>query len=263
MLLIIAPSKTQEKEPLPVTKLPSTMPQFLGKSAQLICELQKISQSELAQLMKTSPKLTEATYRLIHNFTTPFHQHNAHPALYSFQGDAYAMIECGNYDEKELDHAQNHLIILSGLYGILRPLDLMQPYRLEMGLKFSPLQKKNLYQFWQEDITTAVIKELEQKEEKSIINLASNEYAKVLMQKRLQQHGCRFITITFQQPHAKAADGYKTIPIHSKRARGMMVDFMIKNSLNSAEQLQNFTKNGYRFSTKHSTENNWIFRQKE
>ncbi len=260
MLLILSPSKTQERIEYP-GHLKPTIPQFLQESIQLVNELKKIRQPQLAQLMKTSAKLTEATYRLIHNFTTPFHQHNAHPALYTFQGDAYAMLDSQNYTETELACAQNHLVILSGLYGILRPLDLIQPYRLEMGLKFSPAKAKNLYQFWQKKITAEILQRLAATADATLVNLASSEYARVLNKKMLVQNGCRIITITFQQPHAKAADGYKTIPIHAKRARGLMVDFAFKKRIKTAEQLHAFTENGYLFSPEHSTGDNWIFRQ--
>ncbi len=263
MLLILAPSKTQKQEPLPAGSPQPTTPQFLEKSTKLINQLKSLSPAELAQLMKTSDKLTAATYRLIHNFTTPFHQQNAHPALYTFHGDAYDMVDNSSYSPTQLSYAQNHLIILSGLYGILRPLDLMQPYRLEMGLKFSPLQQKNLYQFWQQEITARVIKQLAAAKEKTIINLASNEYTKVLDKKALAANGCNLITITFQQPHAKGAEGYKTIPIHSKRARGLMTDYAIKKTLTEPEQLLVFAGNGYQFSVENSSADNWVFRQKQ
>ncbi len=263
MLLVIAPSKTQRKEELPAACQQTTTPQFIHKSEQLIDELKVLSEPQLAELMKTSAKLTAATYRLIHNFTTPFHRQNAHPALYTFKGDAYAMIDGQSYGAAELDYAQQHLIILSGLYGMLRPLDLMQPYRLEMGLKFAAAGMKNLYQFWQQELTAAVIARLAAAKEQTIINLASDEYAKVLDKKALQKNGCSMITITFQQPHAKGVDGYKTIPIHSKRARGLMVDFAIKNRCINAQQLTAFTENGYLFSTEKSTDKSWVFRQEQ
>ncbi len=261
MLLVIAPAKTQKKAELPAACRQFSSPHFINKSKQLINELKAFSEPQLAKMMKTSARLTAATYRQIHNFTTPFHKENAHPALYTFQGDAYAMIDTAGYSDTQLAYAQKHLVILSGLYGMLRPLDLMQPYRLEMGLKFAPAGMKNLYQFWQQEITARIVQQLAAAAEKTVINLASDEYAKVLDKKVLQQNGCDIITITFQQPHTKGTGGYRTIPIHSKRARGMMVDFIIKNRLTKAEQLKVFSEGDYLFNPEKSTEKSWVFHQ--
>ncbi len=263
MIIVTAPSKTQ-KPPAETAAVyrDFTIPLLLDKSIQLIAELRKLSSDELAALMKTSDKLTTSTYRLIHNFSSPFHLQNASHAIRTFQGDAYQAIDSENYSTAQLDHAQKHLVILSGLYGLLRPLDLIQPYRLEMGLKFAPSGNRNLYQFWKEELTEKLVGLLEQTTSRTIVNLASDEYAKVLDKKQLAAKKCRIVEISFQQPHPKGKDGYKTIPIHSKRARGKMIDFSIKNTIAEAKRLQQFSDEGYAFMPPLSSQNCWVFRRK-
>lgn len=263
MILLTAPSKTQlAPAEIPPLFTDFTLPQLLEKSAQLIAELKPLTTKELAALMKTSDRLTEATYRQIQQFTTPFHQQNASHAIRTFRGDVYEAISSDNYTKAQLDYCQHHLIILSGLYGLLRPLDLMQPYRLEMGLKFSPCGTENLYHFWREKVTDKVLAQLIATDETTLVNLASAEYAKVIDKKRLVGEKCRMVEIIFQQPHPKGKEGYKIIPIHSKRARGEMIHFAIINGVTTAEDLLEFTVGGYAFVRQNSTENTWVFRQK-
>ncbi|PID74947.1 MAG: hypothetical protein CSB28_00585 [Desulfobacterales bacterium] len=251
MLLITAPSKTQE----PISPAPQkySLPPFLEKSAELVALLRRYSLAELCTLMKMSPRLGERTAENLANFQLPFTQENAHQALFTFQGDAYSAITATAYQAEQLDHAQRHLRILSGLYGILRPLDLMQPYRLEMGLKLPTEQETNLYQFWGNLLTEQINKTCERHGHDTVVNLASNEYSRSINKKLLQP---RFLTITFKE---QKAGGYKTIPIYSKRARGMMIDTMIRKQLTTIDQLQSFNQDNYAFSEEFSKEKEWVF----
>ncbi len=203
--------------------------------------------------MKTSPKLPESTFQRIHNFTTPFTPENAKQAIFTFQGDAYDSIEANNYSTEELDYAQKHVNILSGLYGLLRPLDLMQPYRLEMGLKLSVGGCNNLYQLLKEDVTELLNERLQESGDRTVVNLASTEYSKVIDKKRLQGE---MIEMVFQQEHKGKM---KTIPIHSKRARGLMIHYTISNKIDKALQLQRFNLDGYSIDRSRSTETKWFF----
>lgn len=262
MILFTAPSKTQSP---PIQNNPAyqdfTLPQSLNKSTQLINELKKLTEKQLAELMKTSAKLTTATLQKIRSFSTPFTLENAGHTLRTFHGDAYDAITAEQYTVDQLNYAQDHLIILSGLYGILRPLDLMQPYRLEMGTRLKFSGYKNLYQFWQEEITAKVLALLTQTSDATLINLASAEYSKAIDKKQIIKNGGRMIEVLFQQPHPKGKDRYNTIPIHSKRARGKMIHFAIQNNVTEAEKLQEFSADGYLFIPVKSTPQTWLFRK--
>ncbi len=251
MLLVTAPSKTQEAiSPAPREY---SLPPFLEKSADLIALLRDYSLDELCALMKMSPRLGESTREKLTNFQLPLTPENACQALFTFQGDAYSSIRPTAYQPAQLAHAQRHLRILSGLYGILRPLDLMHPYRLEMGLKLATGQGGNLYQFWGNLLTEQINRTCERYGHKTVVNLASNEYSRAINKKLL---GPRFLTITFKE---QKAGGYKTIPIYSKRARGMIIDMMIEKQLDTVEQLQLFAEDNYAFSAEFSTEKEWVF----
>lgn len=254
MQIITAPSKTQVFNGRDFAD--HTLPPRLAKAERIIARLKELSFSELGQLMKTSDKLTESTRRRIAQFSLPFSPANARQALFTFQGDAYSAICGDSYSAAQLHHAQRHLVILSGLYGALRPLDLMQPYRLEMSCRLSVDGSPDLYHFWRDEVTSTINEAFCSDEDKTLINLASAEYAKVIDRKALQP---RFITITFRQPHKKG--GYRTIPIHSKRARGAMIHFMISGGIDTAEGLLEFNLDGYRFNRKESTDDEWIFLQ--
>ena len=184
MQLITAPSKTQEFNERSFAA--HTLPSCLTTSLTVNKCLKTMSKNELAALMKTSPKLTESTHKRIRSFITPFTPDNAKQAIFTFQGDAYEAITAESYSEQELQHAQVHLNILSGLYGLLRPLDLMQPYRLEMGAKLSVGGCKNLYQLWKKEVTALLNVRLKQSTDTTVVNLASTEYSKVIDRKQLQ-----------------------------------------------------------------------------
>jgi cytoplasmic iron level regulating protein YaaA (DUF328/UPF0246 family) len=206
--------------------------------------------------MKTSEKLTNSTHQLIHNFELPFSIEKTRQAIFTFQGDAYSRMSPETYSEEELYYAQDHLCILSGLYGVLRPLDLMFPYRLEMGTKTPILQTKNLYDYWSEDLTDFMNSSLAEMKSKAVINLASAEYSRTINQKRLQG---KFITIVFRQEKNGA---YKTIPIYSKRARGLMTHFTISRQIKNPEDLKAFSLDGYSYREKESSKEIWFFEKR-
>lgn len=251
MQFITAPSKTQHFNGRNYYTF--TLPTCLDTCKKVNLTLRSMDKDELATLMKTSPKLTESTHQRIHSFTTPFSLKNSKQALFTFQGDAYDAIRADLYTEEELQYAQKHLNILSGLYGLLRPLDLMQPYRLEMGAKLSVDGLGNLYLLWKEEITEVLNQRLQLSQDTSVINLASTEYSKVIDRKQLQG---KIVEVIFQQEHKGSI---KTIPIHSKRARGLMLHFAISNKIEKALELQHFNLDGYSLDESKSTEESWTF----
>lgn len=251
MQIITAPSKTQQFNGRIYAQY--TQPLLLNRAKILIDRLKLLDRDELSRLMRTSERLTESTYQRIHAFTLPFSPDNAQQALFTFQGDAYSAIKAADYSPEQLHYAQEHLFILSGLYGLLRPLDLMQPYRLEMGCFLSVAGVDTLYQFWREKITASLDEAFTESADRVLVNLASKEYAKVVDEKKLQ---AEMVHITFQQMHKGRL---RTIPIHSKRARGMMTDFAITNHIDEATGLQQFRVDGYSFSREYSSATEWLF----
>jgi len=255
MQIIIAPSKTQKFNGRYETTW--TMPTFIEQAGKIMKGLQGLNDTELADLMKISASLTRTTRRKLDDFTTPFTPENAKQALFTFQGDAYQAVDAENYTPAQLQYAQSHLFILSGLYGALRPMDLMQPYRLEMGSQFQVADARNLYALWTADLTRLIGDAVQRDSEQVLVNLASAEYSKVIDSKGIPGPT---IDIVFKQ---KSKGQYKTIAIHTKRARGMMLDFAIKGELQSARQLKGFTADGYEYSEEGSTDNQWLFLRRE
>lgn len=252
MLILLSPSKSLNLETKIISKTHS-IPAFLKDSQILINELKKFSAQDLAKLMKISDKLAELNFERYVNFKTPFTIQNSKPAIFTFDGDVYEGIDAENYSEKNLTFAQNHLRILSCLYGILKPLDLIQPYRLEMGTNLKNPKGKNLYQFWQEKITDFLNKELENFSEKIILNLASEEYFSAVDDSKIKG---QIINIIFKE---KKGNDYKVIGIFAKKARGLMADHIIKNKIQKAEEIKKFNHSGYKFNPGFSDKNNWWF----
>ena len=251
MLLFTAPSKTQKpvERSFPV----STTPVLIDQSRQLIDLLKTYTVEELCTLMKMSRPLGELTAERIGAFELPFTPKNSRQAIFTFQGDAYDAVTPLDYSEQQLRHAQEHLIILSGLYGVLRPLDLTQPYRLEMGTRLATDKGKNLYNFWGSAITDLVNRMCHERGITTVVNLASTEYARALLTRELVPDR---LTVTFKEEQGGSC---KTIPIHSKRARGMMIHFMIENRLNRPDQWRKFTAGGYGLREDLSTAQEWVF----
>lgn len=251
MIFIVSPSKTQRPGLAPGT--PYFQPQFMRQATALIDVLRQLKRGELARLMNISEKLTDLNYLRIHEFSIPHTAKNSGTALTTFQGDAFSAMTTGSYSQDDFQFAHAHLRILSGLYGILRPLDLMQPYRLEMATKLVSEKGQNLYEFWGTAITESFNKELEYMKEQVIINCASREYSRTLQQNLL---AAPMLNITFRQ---RKDNVLKTIAIHAKRARGLFVDYLIKNRVSDIDQLTSFTGAGYEFAPNLSSSSELVF----
>ena len=252
MLMLISPAKTLDYQTPPATTN-CTMPEYLEKSAQLIEVVSKKSSPQLMKLMHVSQKIAEINVERFNQWQLPFNSENAKQAVLAFKGDVYTGLDASALAEDKLDYAQQHLRIISGLYGLLRPLDLIQPYRLEMGLKLKIKETSNLYQFWGEQITDAVNSMLVKQYEPVLINLASNEYFKAIQKKNLDG---RLVTPLFKD--WKNGE-YKMISFFAKKARGMMVRYAIDNKLQKVEGLQDFDYEGYSFNQELSQDDNWVF----
>lgn len=252
MLIVISPAKTLDYETPPVTRH-HTQPAMLKYSRRLIGELRGHSARDLAKLMKLSEKLARLNYERYQAWKTPFTTGNAKQAVLAMRGEVYAGLDAGSLNDNDFDYAQRHLRILSGLYGVLRPLDLMQPYRLEMGTRLPNPEGRDLYAFWGEHITAEVNRALKAQDDDILINLASNEYFKAIKPAQLQG---RIITPQFKE---KREQGYRVIGLFAKRARGLMSRHIIRDRLRDPEQLKTFKAEGYRFSKAHSRDDLWTF----
>jgi cytoplasmic iron level regulating protein YaaA (DUF328/UPF0246 family) len=252
MLITISPAKTLDYETPPITKT-HTKPAFLKQTRSLIDNLRNYSAMDLAELMKLSMKLSQLNFDRYHSWKTPFTLKNAKQAALAMKGDVYSGLDAETLDEEGFNFAQKHLRILSGLYGILRPLDLMQPYRLEMGTRLPNEQGKDLYAFWGERITQAINKDLKAQGDDILINLASNEYFKSIKPKLVRG---RIITPQFKE---KKDGSYRMIGVFAKRARGLMSRYIIDNRLQEPETIQNFDWEGYCYNKRLSKEDQWVF----
>jgi cytoplasmic iron level regulating protein YaaA (DUF328/UPF0246 family) len=252
MIILINSSKTLDFETPPqISRF--TQPELLRKSEYLAKQLKKLSESELSKLMGVSPKLAALTAERYANWKTPFTAANAKQALLAFQGDVYSGIQIEKYTVKEFDFAQKHLRILAGLYGILRPLDLIQPYRLEMATKLATDRGQNLYDFWGTRIYAVLQRSIQQEKSGVLINLCSAEYLKSVLPKRLN---AELITPVFKEYR----DGsYRSVAIYAKKARGLMCNYVIKNHLTDVDALKDFNEQGYKFNQKISSEKEWLF----
>lgn len=256
MLIVISPAKTLDYES-DIPSLETTQPDFLKESAALIKELRELSPQQVSSLMKISDKLGVLNYDRFHTWKRPFTDNNARPALLAFKGDVYTGLEAETMGKRDFAYAQKHLRMLSGLYGLLRPLDLMQPYRLEMGTKFENAKGKNLYEFWGDKITEALNAQLQGVKSRELVNLASNEYFKSVKTKQLD---AQVIT-----PHFKDLKNgqYKMISFFAKKARGMMSRWAIDQRVKKAEELKGFDLAGYGYNPGLSTEWDWVFTRDE
>ncbi|MBG56368.1 MAG: hypothetical protein CL935_04490 [Deltaproteobacteria bacterium] len=252
MLMIISPAKTLDYES-PLKTESFTIPDYLENSAELIEIMSKKSLRDLVKMMQVSQKIAELNVDRFKSWELPFSPVNARQALLAFKGDVYNGINTSTLSEDDFSYAQRHLRILSGLYGLLRPLDLIQPYRLEMGLKLNSKKVNTLYQFWGDKITDELTLLLEEQETPVLVNLASNEYFKSVKTKNLE---CRLITPEFRD--LKNGE-YKIVQFFAKKARGLMVRYAIDNSIIKSEDLKNFDYDGYTFNSKLSLTDKWVF----
>jgi len=247
MLAIISPSKTQDFSQCDINSFTQT--RQLDHTQELVKILKNKTQRQISKLMSLSEKLSKLNFDRFQAFKTPFSLDNAKQALLAFKGDVYNGINASSLSAKDLDFAQKNVRMLSGLYGVLRPLDLIQPYRLEMGTKLGNAQGKNLYDYWGSGISEV----LNEDEEKLIVNLASNEYFKAIDKNILK---AQILDIVFKE---KKNDTYKVIGIYAKRARGLMINYIIRNRLTDAEDLKDFSDEGYLYNQELSSDSTWVY----
>jgi|TARA_B110000259_G_scaffold83647_1_gene97646 cytoplasmic iron level regulating protein YaaA (DUF328/UPF0246 family) len=250
MKLVISPAKSLNYE----SELPtsfSTQCSFLSEAQHLNALLKKKSAKDLSNLMHISPNLGQLNYERNQTWSLPFTSKNSRPAIYAFSGDVYRGFDAYTIQESKLDALQNTVRILSGLYGLLKPMDLLQPYRLEMGTKFPVDDSKNLYEFWRQKVTTALNDDL--KEGELFVNLASQEYFKAIDVKSLK---VPVIQVDFKE---FKNDQYKTIAIFAKLARGYMTRFIVENAIETIEGLKTFAVDEYGYDANLSTDTKLVF----
>lgn len=256
MLVVVSPAKNLDFETPPITSV-STQPDFLKQSQELIETCRKLSPAKLSSLMKISDKLAGLNADRFDSWNTPFTPDNAKQAILAFNGDVYTGLDAASFSEKDLEFAQQHLYILSGLYGLLKPLDLMQPYRLEMGTKLKNKKGKNLYEFWDDQITDALNLTLSEQSNQILVNLASNEYFKSVKTKNVKG---TIVTPIFKD---KKNGEYKVISFFAKKARGLMARYIIQNQIDSVQQITLFNGSGYKFEPNQSSDVKLVFTREE
>ena len=252
MLMVISPAKTLDyTSPLATEEF--TQPRYLEQSSQLIEVLRELSPNELADLMKLSDKLAGLNVARFTEWQPDFTLENARQAILAFKGDVYTGLDAETLSTDDFQYAQQHLRILSGLYGVLRPLDLMQPYRLEMGTKLANTAGNNLYEFWGSRITDSLNACIAEKKASVLLNLASNEYFKAVKPKQLN---ATLINVDFKD----LKNGqYKIISFYAKKARGIMARYVIQHKIDSVEALKGFTEQGYYYSAEQSKPTHLVF----
>ncbi len=256
MLIVVSPAKTLDYES-PLATQTYTQPEFVEHSAELIEECRKLSPADVSGLMKVSDKIAGLNVARFQEWSTEFTQENARQAILAFKGDVYTGLDAQSLTEADFDYAQQHLRMLSGLYGLLKPLDLMQPYRLEMGTKLANARGTNLYQFWGNLITDKLNEALNAQGDNVLINLASNEYFKAVKPKSVDG---QIITPVFKD----CKNGqYKVISFYAKKARGMMARYIIENRVESVADLTKFDIAGYYFVEEESTTTELVFKREE
>ncbi|ORM73269.1 peroxide stress protein YaaA [Pantoea wallisii] len=256
MLMVISPAKTLDYES-PLATQRFTQPALLEKSHQLIDVARDLSPAQIASLMSISDKLAHLNAERFNQWQPPFTPDNARQAILAFKGDVYTGLQAETFSEADFDFAQQHLRMFSGLYGLLRPLDLMQPYRLEMGIKLTNPAGKDLYSFWGDLLTEKLNEALADQGDDVLINLASDEYFKAIKPKQLQ--GQLIKPVFLDEKNGK----FKVISFYAKRARGLMSRYIIQNRLRKPEQLKAFDVDGYFFAADESKGNELVFKRHE
>jgi uncharacterized protein len=252
MLVVVSPAKNLDYA-TPVTTELFSQPALLDDTQSLLKVCQTLTPADLSGLMGISDKLALLNAERFATFEMPFTTENARQAAFAFNGDVYTGLDTGSLSATDLDYAQQHLRILSGLYGVLRPLDLMQPYRLEMGTKLATEKGKNLYEYWGETITDNLNETLAEQEQQILVNLASTEYFSAVKPKALN---AQIITPVFKdEKNGKV----KIISFYAKKARGLMARFIIQNRIDNVAQLSEFDTAGYRFAPEQSTATSLVF----
>lgn len=255
-MILLSPAKTLDFESQSKTSV-CTQPEFLGFSKKLICGLAKLSSQEVADLMNISPKLAELNSARFQDWKLKHNIQNSKQALLAFKGDVYEGLRAWEFSKTDFSHAQKHLRVLSGLYGLLKPLDLIQPYRLEMGTLYPNPSGKDLYAFWGDFIAKDINKDLKKNKLKFVFNLASQEYFKAAKASKIQG---KIISPSFlDEKNGK----YKIISFFAKKARGYMANYLIINKITDPEGLTNFKENGYQYSKSDSTPEKPVFTRSE
>lgn len=254
MLFLLSPAKSLDYEST-LPAIAATQPQFVQQSTELIATLKQKTSQQISELMDLSDALAKLNVQRYKAWSPQFTEANARPAVLAFNGDVYEGLDAKSLKPKDLQWAQVHVAILSGLYGVLRPLDLMQPYRLEMGTALKHGKANNLYQFWGALIAEHLNQQLSHSKEPVIVNLASQEYFKAVDRKALQ---ARVIECVFQD-HKNGQ--YKIISFFAKRARGLMARYAIQQQAKTPEALQAFNLEGYAFEASASSEDSLVFRR--
>lgn len=253
MLIILSPAKIQNFK-TPVPSADYSLPEFLGEAETLVGELRKTAREELPALLNVNGELALSASDKYYNWEREHTPGNARQALFTYNGEVFHGLDAGSLSVDDIRYAQQHLRVLSGLYGVLRPLDLIQPYRLEMQAKLSNPAGKNLYAFWKEKITKAVFDALRQSGgRQAILNLASGEYSKAVQWK---SSGVEVIDFEFLESRG---DAYKPVTIYTKKARGLMSRYVIQNRIERPDDLKGFDAEGYWYNHSLSSENKLVF----
>ncbi|OTG81640.1 peroxide stress protein YaaA [Acinetobacter sp. ANC 4648] len=256
MLALISPAKTLDYE----SALPTdthTLPRLLDQSQQLIDLSRKLSASEIASLMSVSEKIAHLNVERFRDWNADFNFANARQAIYAFKGDVYTGLDAYDLPISDMEFAQKHLRMLSGLYGLLRPLDLMMPYRLEMGTKLTNSQGPNLYQFWGEKITNLINDDLEHADSTLLVNIASDEYYKSVKESQIKAEIIK--PVFLDQKNGQ----YKVISFYAKKARGLMARYIIENKIEKIKDLKSFNSSGYYFDAESSLKGELVFKRDE
>jgi len=250
MLILLSPAKTLDMTPVATE---ATQPRLLKDTGILARVMKKQSRADLQDLMHISEKLADLNHQRFKDFKLPFTSDNAKPAGLAFRGDVYTDLEADTFTASEWDFANEQVRILSGLYGILRPSDLMQAYRLEMGTRIANKRGKNLYEFWGSRITKTLNEDISAGNHELVLNLASQEYFKSV---KTNQLNGRLLTAHFKE----AKDGkYRVVAFNAKRARGRMANLITKEGITTAEPLKELVVNDYVYNEQLSTENDWVW----
>lgn len=255
MIIVISPAKSLDYES-PMRTRKFTQPEFLSESSKLISDLKKLNPEQISELMSISANLGELNYARYANWSLPFDKSNARQAVFAFKGDVYLGLQVEQFSSADLSFAQNHLRILSGLYGVLKPLDLIQPYRLEMGTRFNIGNTSNLYEFWGNKLTSHLNDAIDVQKNKILINLASKEYFNSIKPRELD---AKIVTPIFKD---YSNGSYKIISFFAKKARGAMSAYIIKNRVKTASALTAFNDGGYQYSVNDSTADKPVFLRK-
>ncbi len=256
MLALISPAKTLDYETvLPTEKF--TQPRLLDHSQELIEVASKLSASEIASLMSVSEKIATLNAERFRDWQPEFNFANARQAIFAFKGDVYTGLNAYQLEKQDIDYAQKHLRMLSGLYGLLRPLDLIMPYRLEMGTKLKNTRGNNLYEFWGNTITETINADLAQAESELLVNIASDEYYKSVKDSKIKAEIIK--PVFLDQKNGK----YKVISFYAKKARGLMARYLLENKIERAEDIKSFNTDGYYFDVESSLKGELVFKRDE